>query len=184
MGFIQKRYILYPFNWIWLMVYLRITVPLQLFCFYSNSLEQCIQTHLHLLIPTLELPANHGSITNTHRNVVASSRPRKNEGLSWSRSPLRNQCRTCFSLITGRRVVLLCVSFVATTSAEVLALESLRDEVVAEVETAAPEEGAGIGNFSPVIMTSLSKGFSVIASIELILQSKVVQWIFHFVFHN
>lgn len=29
-------------------------------------------THLHLLIPTLELPANQGSITNTQRKVVAS----------------------------------------------------------------------------------------------------------------
>lgn len=48
-------------------------------------------THLHLLMPTLVLPANQGSSTKTHRKVDAPARPSLNEGLSCSRSPLRNQ---------------------------------------------------------------------------------------------
>lgn len=47
--------------------------------------------HLHLLMPTLVLPANQGSSTKTHRKVDAPTRPSLNEGLSCSLSPLRNQ---------------------------------------------------------------------------------------------
>lgn len=76
-------------------------------------------------MPTLELPANQGSITNTHLNAVeklyslvfkyqydcwtvvaqvkqpsnlqaASLRPSRRAGLSCSRSPFRNQWTVCF----------------------------------------------------------------------------------------
>lgn len=54
--------------------------------------------HLHLLMPTLVLPANQGSSTKTHRKVDAPARPSLNEGLSCSLSPLRNQWTVCFLL--------------------------------------------------------------------------------------
>lgn len=61
-------------------------------CGFTNS-------YLHLLMPTLELPANQGSMMKTHRNVVASWMPRNNDGLSCSRRPFRNQWTTCLSCV-------------------------------------------------------------------------------------
>lgn len=75
--------------------------------------------YLHLFIPTFELPANQGSITNTQRKVVASVSPRNREGLSCSRNPLRNQCTRCFSWITD--VVSLC-GFILVAGVEALDL--------------------------------------------------------------
>lgn len=54
-------------------------------------------SYLHLLIPTLELPANHGSSKNMQRNVIEPFSPSYNDGLSCNRKPLRNQCTECFS---------------------------------------------------------------------------------------
>lgn len=54
-------------------------------------------TNLHLLMPRLELPANHGSMMNTQRKVAEPWTPRANAGLSCSRNPLRNQWTVCFS---------------------------------------------------------------------------------------
>lgn len=53
--------------------------------------------YLHLLMPTLEEPANQGSRMKTHLNVVAPLRPSRRDGLSCNRSPLRNQCTVCFA---------------------------------------------------------------------------------------
>ena len=53
-------------------------------------------THLHLLVPTLLLPANHGSRMKMHRNVSLLRIPRSRAGLSESLRPLRNQCTVCF----------------------------------------------------------------------------------------
>ena len=53
-------------------------------------------THLHLLVPTLLLPANHGSRMKMHRNVSLLRIPRNRAGLSDSLRPLRNQCTVCF----------------------------------------------------------------------------------------
>ena len=53
-------------------------------------------THLHLLVPTLLLPANHGSRMKMHRNVSLLRIPRSRAGLSDSLRPLRNQCTVCF----------------------------------------------------------------------------------------
>lgn len=72
------------------------------FCRLSQSLFRATPrnisavAHLHLLMPTLVLPANQGSSTKTHRKVDAPARPSLNEGLSCSRSPLRNQWTVCF----------------------------------------------------------------------------------------
>lgn len=54
-------------------------------------------SYLHLLIPTLELPANHGSSKNIHRNVIEPFSPSYNDGLSCNRKPFRNQCTECLS---------------------------------------------------------------------------------------
>lgn len=47
--------------------------------------------YLHLFIPTLEDPANHGSRINMQRNVLAPTSPARKLGLSCNRRPLRNQ---------------------------------------------------------------------------------------------
>ena len=53
-------------------------------------------THLHLFVPTLLLPANQGSRMKMQRNVSLLLIPLKRAGLSESRRPLRNQCTVCF----------------------------------------------------------------------------------------
>ena len=53
-------------------------------------------SHLHLLVPTLLLPANHGSRMKMHLKVSLLRMPLSRAGLSLSRSPLRNQCTVCF----------------------------------------------------------------------------------------
>ena len=64
---------------------------------YSCRIIFCVHVaHLHLLMPTFVLPANHGSKTNTQRKVEAPTRPSLNEGLSCSLRPLRNQWTVCF----------------------------------------------------------------------------------------
>jgi hypothetical protein len=62
----------------------------------AKQLRIC--TYLHLLIPTFEDPANHGSRMNTQRNVVAHFNPSRKLGLSCKRSPFLNQCTVCFAL--------------------------------------------------------------------------------------
>lgn len=57
------------------------------------------ETYLHLLIPTFEDPANHGSNKKTHLNVTAFLSPSLNAGLSCNRNPFRNQCTVCLSLL-------------------------------------------------------------------------------------
>ena len=59
-------------------------------------------SYLHLLIPTALLPADHVSMTKTHRNVVAPISPSRSDGLSWSRRPLRNQWTVCFSDVSDK----------------------------------------------------------------------------------
>lgn len=48
-------------------------------------------TYLHLLIPTLDDPANQGSRMYTQRTVSAPRIDSLREGLSWSRKPFLNQ---------------------------------------------------------------------------------------------
>lgn len=50
-----------------------------------------MEKYLHLLMPTFEHPANHGSIVNMHRKVAAFLSPSYKAGLSCKRKPLRNQ---------------------------------------------------------------------------------------------
>lgn len=57
--------------------------------------------HLHLLMPTLEEPANQGSRTKMHRRVVAPLRPASRLGLSCSLRPFRNQCTQCLARAGG-----------------------------------------------------------------------------------
>lgn len=66
-----------------------LTSPTPNYAFTNSS------THLHLLIPTFEDPANQGSRMNIHRNVAAFLKPALRDGLSWSRSPFLNQCTIC-----------------------------------------------------------------------------------------
>lgn len=47
--------------------------------------------NLHLLMPTFDAPANHGSSMKMHRNVLALISPSRKLGLSCSLNPLRNQ---------------------------------------------------------------------------------------------
>lgn len=63
-----------------------------------NTEDALTVTHLHLLIPTLDEPANHGSRINMHLKVTAFLRPARREGLSWRRRPFLNQCTKCFGL--------------------------------------------------------------------------------------
>lgn len=55
--------------------------------------------YLHLLIPTLEDPANQGSRMYTQRTVSAPWIESLSEGLSWRRKPFLNQW-TVFTTIT------------------------------------------------------------------------------------
>lgn len=66
----------------------------------------------HLLIPTLEAPANQGSRMKTHLNVVAPFKPSLREGLSCKRNPLRNQCTICLSCPLDSRPVSLVLLFI------------------------------------------------------------------------
>ena len=66
-------------------------------------------THLHLLVPTLEEPANQGSKMKMHRKVSHRRMPRNRAGLSLKRSPFRNQWTVCFRLEDFRLMVLLSV---------------------------------------------------------------------------
>lgn len=61
-------------------------------------LSKDLETYLHLLMPTFEDPANHGSNKKTHLNVTAFLSPSVNAGLSCNRNPFRNQCTVCLSL--------------------------------------------------------------------------------------
>lgn len=106
-------------------------------CLFVIKQISCI--YLHLFIPTLELPANQGSMTKTHLNVVASCSPRNNEGLSCSRNPLRNQCTKCFSWITAW------VELAWDCPRMFWGLLCVLDDVATSPEVA-------LSNFSPVIM--------------------------------
>ena len=55
-----------------------------------------LESHLHLFVPTLLLPANQGSRMKMQRKVSLLLIPRNRAGLSESRRPLRNQCTVCF----------------------------------------------------------------------------------------
>lgn len=59
--------------------------------------------YLHLLIPTLEDPANQGSRMYTQRTVSAPWIESLSEGLSWRRKPFLNQW-TVFTTITPLQV--------------------------------------------------------------------------------
>lgn len=64
--------------------------------------------YLHLLMPTFEAPANHGSNMKMHLKVLASTRPSRKLGLSCSLNPLRNQWTECLffilkSILSGYR---------------------------------------------------------------------------------
>jgi len=56
-------------------------------------------SYLHLLTPTFDEPANHGSKIKMHRKVVAPFKPSLKLGLSCRRRPLRNQCTVCFGIV-------------------------------------------------------------------------------------
>lgn len=55
---------------------------------YDNHI---FDSNLHLLTPTFDAPANHGSSMKMHRNVLALISPSRKLGLSCSLNPLRNQ---------------------------------------------------------------------------------------------
>lgn len=57
--------------------------------------------HLHLLMSTLDEPANQGSRMKTQRYVEQPLSPSLRLGLSCRRRPLRNQCTMCLSLGAG-----------------------------------------------------------------------------------
>ena len=82
------KYILHHCNMVWLH-------DLYLPKGFSLSVNSGL-THLHLLVPTLLLPANHGSRMKMHRNVSLLRIPRSRAGLSESLRPFRNQCTVCF----------------------------------------------------------------------------------------
>ena len=66
--------------------------------YYQPGRQLCVcLSHLHLLMPWLELPANHGSRMNIHRQVSLRLIARKRAGLSESRRPRLNQWTECFS---------------------------------------------------------------------------------------
>lgn len=64
--------------------------------------------YLHLLMPTLDELANHGSIMKTHLKVVASTSPSLRAGLSCNLRPFLNQWTVCFSLGTPAGCELFC----------------------------------------------------------------------------
>ena len=62
------------------------------------QLQYFLFVYLHLLVPTFDDPANHGSSMKMQRNVSHRLIPLSKLGLSLSLSPLRNQWTLCFLL--------------------------------------------------------------------------------------
>ena len=58
--------------------------------------EKASETDLHLFVPTLEDPANHGSRMKIHLKVSHLLIPRSKAGLSLSLRPFLNQWTVCF----------------------------------------------------------------------------------------
>jgi len=61
-----------------------------MFGYDNHNIIICV-VDLHLLMPTFDAPANHGSSIKMHRNVLALISPSRKLGLSCILKPLRNQ---------------------------------------------------------------------------------------------